>query len=230
MNDPEDLGPSFGNAIVQIANAGANGLNLASDDATAFTSQLFNGSDFLMATAEYARAESEQAQSLTRNPDLTGFFDSPDNPPALHFDVSPTFLTFSPGADISGDAFAGNGVSNEIGGTPVADLEGWFESGWFGFYAPIGDSGWIFHADHGFVYYFPDNTSGNVFVYDDAMTTWWWTNADTYPYLYLFDPPADNAGTDIDAQWVFYFDGTKSPRSFAIVTGPSVGGFLFFNP
>ena len=69
-----------------------------------------------------------------------------------------------------------------------------------------------------------------MFVYDDAMGAWWWTSESNYPYLYAFNPPADNGGTDIESQWIFYFEGTKSPRSFAIVTGPSADSFLFFNP
>ena len=116
MNDPDDLGPSFGNAIVQIANAGTNGLNIASDDATAFTSQLFNPYDFLMDAVKYVRADSEQGQSLTRFPDITGDFFSPDGP-SLHFDVSEAFLSFSPGADILRRGLCGQWSTNPMGGT-----------------------------------------------------------------------------------------------------------------
>jgi hypothetical protein len=69
-----------------------------------------------------------------------------------------------------------------------------------------------------------------MFVYDDGMVAWWWTNEGNYPFVFVFNPPADNAGTDIGSEWLFYFEGSKGPRSFGIVTGPSLGGFLFFNP
>ena len=60
MNDPADLGPSFGNAIVQIANEGSDGVNLPGDEAESFTSQLFNQHDFLIDEVKYVRADAEQ--------------------------------------------------------------------------------------------------------------------------------------------------------------------------
>ena len=62
------------------------------------------------------------------------------------------------------------------------------------------------------------------------MTAWWWTNESNYPFIYAFDPPADNAGTDIEAEWLWYFEGSSSPRSFSVVTGDHAGEFLFFGP
>ncbi len=69
-----------------------------------------------------------------------------------------------------------------------------------------------------------------MFVYDHAMVTWWWTNESNYPYIYAFDPPADNAGKDIGPEWIFYFEETKGPRSFGIVSGEDTGLFLYFGP
>ena len=51
-----------------------------------------------------------------------------------------------------------------------------------------------------------------------------------YPFIYVYDPPADNAGSDIEAEWVFYFEGSSGPRVFGVVTGDSAGEFLFFGP
>ena len=208
MNDPEDLGPSFGNAIVQVANAGTNGVDLAGDEAEGFTSQLFNEHDFLMAEANYVRADAEQGQSLTRAPDITGDFFSPDGP-SFHFDVSPTFLPFSPGAMIDGTAFPGNGrVEAEgdlFGGVILGD--GWRESAWFGFYN-VGFEPWIFHFQHGFQFVFAGATEGEVFLYDLETEDWWFTSASTYPNVYSFNRAA----------WVFYFLESAAPRTFVDLT------------
>ncbi len=116
-----------------------------------------------------------------------------------------------------------------IGGTPVEGLEGWFLSEWFGFYntdfAP-----WLFHAQHGFIYRFPESTNASSYFYDNAMITWWWTNDSDYPTLYAFDPPEDLGGIDIASAWLWYFEGSRGPRSFAILSGPYAGSFMYFGP
>ena len=89
---------------------------------------------------------------------------------------------------------------------------------------------WLFHADHGFLYRDPASTNESMFIYDDAIGAWWWTNETVYPFLFVFDPPADNGGTDIGSEWIFYFEDSKNPRSFGVVTGAMAGSFLFFNP
>jgi len=114
-------------------------------------------------------------------------------------------------------------------GTPVDGMEGWFLSDWWGeykaTYAP-----WLFHAEHGFIFRYPESTYGSLYFYDDAMGAWWWTSESTYPFLYAFDPPADNAGRDIEAEWLWYFEETKTPRSFGVVTGDHAGSFLYYDP
>jgi hypothetical protein len=62
------------------------------------------------------------------------------------------------------------------------------------------------------------------------MGAWWWTNKSDYPYLYVFDPPADRARTNIESAWLYYFEDSKSPRVYAVLTGLSEGSFLFFDP
>lgn len=127
------------------------------------------------------------------------------------------------------NAEEGTGNESMIGGTPVDGLPGWYFSDWFGFYAPAG-ARWIFHAEHGFLYHAEVSTNESMYVYDHAMGAWWWTSESIYPSIYVFNPPADTAGTDIDAEWLFYFLNTKNPRSFAVLSGPDTGSFLFFNP
>lgn len=116
-----------------------------------------------------------------------------------------------------------------IGGTPVDGLPGWFLSEWFGYYntdfAP-----WLFHAEHAWLYRDLSSTNAAAYFYDDAMVAWWYTNETDYPSLYAFDPPADNGGTQIGSEWLWYFEGTTGPRSFYVLTGPNAGSALSFNP
>jgi hypothetical protein len=122
-----------------------------------------------------------------------------------------------------------SGGSSEplIGGTPVDGLVDWFLSDWFGYYnttwAP-----WLNHGQHGFLYRVPESSNDNMYVYDLAMGAWWWTSESIYPFMYVFDPPADSVGTDIGASWVYYFEGTMSPRSFVVFPGGET--FLSFGP
>jgi hypothetical protein len=109
----------------------------------------------------------------------------------------------------------------------VNDLPGWFLSDWFG-YSATTLAPWLFHAEHGFLYRYPESTNENLFVYDDAMVAWWYTNETVYLFIYAFDPPADNAGTNIPSGWVFYFEGTKGSRVFGAVEGAMP--ILYFDP
>jgi hypothetical protein len=120
-------------------------------------------------------------------------------------------------------------IEAPLGGIPLDELDGWFISEWFGYYATIHDP-WLFHAEHGFLYRHPESRNGSTYIYDDAMGAWWWTSETVYPFIYAFDPPPDNGGTDIEAEWLWYFEETKTPRSFGVLTGPIAGSFLFFGP
>ncbi len=204
MNDPQDLGPSFGNAIVQIANEGSNGVNLASDDAEAFTSQLFNEHGFLMDEAKYVRVDAEQGQSLTRSPDITGDFFSPLGP-SYHFDVSPAFLPFSPGTDISGVAFTGNGVADldVFSGVDIPGFSGWKASSWYKNYN-VDFWPWIYHDEHGWQFVDAGSTAAVTFVFDLGLDSWVFINEGAYRWIFVFGGP--NAG------WIFTF-GDNSPDS-----------------
>jgi hypothetical protein len=125
-------------------------------------------------------------------------------------------------------SFPENTAEPLIGGIPVDGFPGWFLSEWFGYYSTA-MAPWLYHGEHGFIYRFPGSSIASMFIYDDAMGAWW-TNETIYPFIYVFNPPADNAGTDVESEWLFYFEGSSDPRSFGVVTGPSAGSFLFFNP
>ena len=90
---------------------------------------------------------------------------------------------------------------------PFADLDdlgdGWRQSPFLGL---LNDSffPWIFHLQHNwlFVAYRPEQD--DLFLFDPAAGSWWYTNDRTYPSLFSF---ARNA-------WVFYFVDTGAPRQF----------------
>ena len=92
--------------------------------------------------------------------------------------------------------------SDEIGGEPVDGLEGWFFSDWFGYYSTA-VAPWLFHAEHGYLYRFPESTNANTYFYDNAMGAWWWTNETVYPFVYRFS----------DGVWLWYNLGTESWES-----------------
>ena len=89
---------------------------------------------------------------------------------------------------------------------------------------------WLFHAEHGWIYRDTQSTNASTFFYDDVMSAWWWTNETEYPFLFAMDPVADNGGTDIGSEWLWYFEETRGPRSFYVLTGASAGTNLSFNP
>ena len=115
-----------------------------------------------------------------------------------------------------------------IGGLPIG-VEDWFHSDWFGYYVTA-FAPWLFHAEHGFLYRHPESSNVSMFVYDDAMGAWCWTSETVYPFIYAFNPPADDGGTDIEDAWLFYYEGSTGPRSFGVVTGEIAGQTLFFGP
>jgi hypothetical protein len=131
--------------------------------------------------------------------------------------------------DISYTIVPGAGNDPLIGGTPIDGLEDWFLSDWFGAYNTT-QAPWLFHAQHGFVYRDPGSTNASTFFYDDAMVAWWYTDEAIYPFIYGFGTPADNAGTVAGDAWLWYFEQSKTPRTFGVVTGAEAGNFLFFNP
>ncbi len=123
----------------------------------------------------------------------------------------------------------GNPPDPLIGGKPLGDVEGWYQSEWFGNYSTT-FAPWLYHAEHGFIFRTPESTNASMFVYDSTMDAWWWTNEEIYPYVHAFDPPLDNTGIDIYSAMLWYFEGSKAPRVFGVVTGSDIGEFLYFNP
>ena len=89
--------------------------------------------------------------------------------------------------------------------------EDWWFSDWFGsFNIAFASGGWIFHAQHGWMFVFANSTPESLFFFDLASGGWFWTNAVSYPSLFNFGRNS----------WAFYFEGTSGPREFAdLVSG-----------
>jgi hypothetical protein len=201
---------------------------------SAFAVYIRGGPEFPEQVKVYPAAEGEMAgyRNLTFDPMATfmiiattgtiGDVRSVDN-----FYVDDIYVDTT-GVNLSSPV-AANDNDPLIGGTPVDGLPGWFLSEWLGYYN-TDQAPWIFHAEHGWIYRDPSSTNAGTFFYDDAMPAWWYTNETDYPYIYAFATPADNAGTAAGDAWLWYFEDSKTPRSFAVITGTAAGGFLYFNP
>ncbi len=81
--------------------------------------------------------------------------------------------------------------------------EGWVRSGWFGdFNRNFLDAGWLFHAQHGWMFLAPGGDPASVFLFDLSSTGWFFTGEGTYPNLFSFG----------QSFWIFYFEGSSGPR------------------
>lgn len=157
-------------------------------------------------------------------------------------DLSSNYIDITPGSparqiidelNAIEDLTVGFGSQKEreplIGGIPIGGSEDWYRCDWWGDYN-TDFSPWLFHAQHGFLYRYPESTNASLFVYDDSMNAWCWTSETDYPFIYAFSPPADNVGTEIGSNWLWYFKGSKDPRVFGVPTGDDAGSFLFYSP
>jgi len=135
-----------------------------------------------------------QAQSVTRDPDITGDV-------VLHLDAALPHLSFaqgSPGTEVSGDAFAGNGMIylpqkfihiEYVGddGVHYDPLFGWMASNG----APTTDTPWVYSYDLSTWWYVnPFSFTGNIWAYDFALGAWWYSNYVYYPWVYNYTSTA----------------------------------------
>ena len=89
--------------------------------------------------------------------------------------------------------------------------EDWWFSDWFGsFNIAFASGGWLFHAQHGWMFVFAGSTPESLYFFDLASDGWFWTNTVSYPSLFSFGRNS----------WAFYFEGSSSPREFTdLVSG-----------
>ncbi|MFL2927326.1 MAG: immunoglobulin-like domain-containing protein [Opitutales bacterium] len=74
-------------------------------------------------------------------------------------------------------------VSHSLISTESTSDEGWFSSNWLGSFYPIGGS-WIYHLKLGWLNIRSGGTDG-YWIWDSYQQIWWWTNTDTFPFIYL---------------------------------------------
>ena len=189
----------FGNAIIQIANRGGNGVNLPTGDGGIMTLKTPFG--FEEDTVSYNIDIADQSMSITRDPDITGDFG------ALHFDVSTAFEFFSPGRRLDGTAFPGNGAValDVFGGVDIPGFPGWKESSWYKNYN-VDFLPWIFHDEHGWQFLDAGATADVTFLYDLGLEGWIFVNEAAYRFIFLYGGP--NEG------WIFTFGNNKPGSRF----------------
>lgn len=78
----------------------------------------------------------------------------------------------------------------------------WYYSSWFGFYAPLENSNWVYHYEHGMLAIAGDANS--VWFFEARTGNWRYTQPDLYPILY--DP--------MEGTWLMYGGITEGGRSF----------------
>jgi hypothetical protein len=182
--------PIFAGAIVQTArnaNGGPkkNGLDMRIDET--FDIKLFNEYDFLVdIIEETADSTINQGMAVTRSPDITG-------EAALHLEVSPVFALSSPGTQIDGTPFAGNGtiwapmVFNRIN-QMYSDGNMYDPSfGWLAVENLTSEDYWIYSFNLGsFWYVYPGSQWWAMYVYDLDVQSWLFTSYIYYPWIYNY--------------------------------------------
>ena len=79
---------------------------------------------------------------------------------------------------------------------------GWMWLSWFGYFTDLG-GGWLYHLQHGYLYYPSDALSSSLWLHGADMG-WLWTSPSVYPFLYRAQ----------DGAWLWYLRGSSSPRWF----------------
>lgn len=78
------------------------------------------------------------------------------------------------------------------------DESGWLVSKWFGWWWPAGDSDWIYHGEHGWVFPASGDEDSGMHVYDTHLASWLWYQKDGYPWTYAAAPIG---------MWLYYSKG-----------------------
>lgn len=183
--------PDFAGAVVQGArNADGslkrNGLDL--DIGVNFDLRIDNQHGFTVASLTQVNGSTtNQDQSITRVPDLTGEF-------GLHLDASLASLRFdiaSPGTQLDGQPFPGNGTPlvTDVLPRAVEVVPGaWLldaDLGWVGFAATYSaDIFWVYSgAYRTWWYLLPEPTAG-IWLYDYELSAWLYTQEGLGPWFY----------------------------------------------
>lgn len=187
--------PTFGGAVVQgaIDQDGlikGDGVDLQLTEQ--FDIKVYNRYGFLAhEILEVSSEIANQDQSITRAPDLTGDL-------ALHLDAHLNaggfnFLLASPGTDLLGQPFAGNGtvylpkkfIHMSVVRNDGVHFDPWF--GWLSTESPVVDTPWVYNYSlNTWWYLHPASFKGNIWVFDYALGAWTYSNYVFYPWVYSY--------------------------------------------
>ena len=100
-------------------------------------------------------------------------------------EVLQLYETFQPSPLWSGAVYAGS----------------WKWLNWFGYFSDYGN-GWVFHAEHGWMYCV-GTSAMDIWFWSSSMG-WMWSGQGAYPFIWR----------NLDSTWLWYYQGTASPRWF----------------
>lgn len=189
----------FGDALVQVASGHGNGVNLIVGETERITLKTPYG--HVENEADIDEDNTEQRQSVTRNPDITGALE------ALHVNASGALLA-SPGTGLDGTPFAGNSERVSF------------------FYDFIGERRAnsnpirIESLRHG-AFLFPVEVDSNTgYFFDTVFGQWWFSSGLFYPWVYVFE------GSNVPAGWYFYFENSHNNNGFRIFQSNASGQLI----
>lgn len=98
---------------------------------------------------------------------------------------------------------SGPGIAPFADSTPIFAAPGW-ERDWYGDFARVVEfPGFFFTPAHGFQFHSEGSTSTGASFYDFEAEAWWWTSAQNYPALYVYEPGPG---------WVWFDQSTMAPN------------------
>lgn len=185
--------PSFGGAIVQTARMEdgtpkRDGVDL--EPTSTFDIKLINQHGFLVhMISDITSTIASQGTSVVRVPDVTGDI-------GLHFEAALNegrFDAASPGTQINGNPFPGNGqvLTPHIFNRARESVRGyWLDDPVFGSLGILRrygvDMPWLYAARHGNAPWFVNKVDGGIAIYDMFLARWVFTNYTVYPWVYDF--------------------------------------------
>lgn len=75
-----------------------------------------------------------------------------------------------------------------------------YTSPWFGTFTPYPQSDWLWHQQHGWLYY--AELESGTYLYDPILEAWLFTTPSLYPYIYAFTG---------DSNWLYFLDNVPGP-------------------
>ncbi len=171
-------------AFAQVSNSGGVGVNLTIKDDGII--RLENPYGYTIDEVLFVSAQSNQGQSITRSPDITGTGFNTLHVPASGLN----FLSASPGAKVNGTAFSGNGIPKQSYYGSVFNDYYMFDQNYF--FSDV--FGWTYVSSWPYLYSFDFNKwvyvseeaskANEVYFYNYTNNTWYYTSQTLYPWAW----------------------------------------------